>query len=194
MPGLSEGDLTPHPLDQFLHWWGDAGHDEEVALATASPDGVPSARMVLLRGVDAGFVFFTRYTSAKAADLETNPMAALLFRWPPDRQVRVTGPVARVTREETEAYWDTRPRGSQIGAWASEQSTPIASRAALEARAAEVATRFGGDATIPAPPAWGGYRLIPEVFEFWHHRDDRLHDRLRYRRVTGSWVVDRLSP
>ena len=196
MAGLSEADVDADPIAQFLDWYGDAPTDA-VALATASPDGVPAARMVLLKGVDAsGFTFYTNYSSAKARDLDANPRAALLFFWPPDRQVRVTGTVSRVTPEESERYWATRPVASRIGAWASRQSQVIAERSVLERRAAELAARFGED--VPLPPFWGGYRLDPETVEFWHHRDDRLHDRLRYRRSTdeapAGWILERLSP
>ena len=190
---LSEDGVDPDPVRQFTAWHAEAGAPPEVALATASPDGAPSARMVLLKGVDAeGFVFFTNHGSAKARDLAANPRAALLFHWPPGRQVRVRGPVARVSDEESDAYWAGRPRGSQLGAWASRQSEVIGDRGELERRLAQVAARFPGE--VPRPPFWGGYRVVPEVVEFWHHRDDRLHDRLRYRRVDGGWVIERLSP
>ena len=190
---LSEGDVDPDPIRQFTAWHAEAGAPPEVALATATADGSPSARMVLLKGVDdRGFSFFTNYGSAKARDLADNPRAALLFHWQPGRQVRVRGPVGRVGDEESDAYWATRPRGSQLGAWASRQSEVIASREELERRLAEVAARFPGD--VPRPPFWGGYRVVPEVVEFWHHRDDRLHDRLRYRRGEEGWVIERLSP
>ncbi|MDQ4068446.1 MAG: pyridoxamine 5'-phosphate oxidase [Actinomycetota bacterium] len=193
MSALSEDDLDPDPIRQFRAWHDDAGSPPEVALATASPDGVPSARMVLLKGVDdRGFAFFTNYGSAKARDLAANPRAALLFHWQPGRQVRVTGVVSAVSDAECDAYWAGRPRGSQLGAWASRQSEVIESRAELEARLAEVAARFPGD--VPRPPFWGGYRLSPREIEFWHHRDDRLHDRLRYRRLEDGWVIERLSP
>ncbi len=191
MPGLSEDDVDPDPVEQFLSWYGNAGTDA-VALVTASADAVPSGRMVLLKGVDQrGFVFYTNYESAKARDLAANPRAALVFFWPPNRQVRVNGTVARVGLEESERYWRTRPRASQLGAWASRQSEVIESRAVLEGRLAELSACFDGD--VPCPPFWGGYRLVPDVVEFWHHRDDRLHDRLRYRRE-GTWILDRLSP
>jgi pyridoxamine 5'-phosphate oxidase len=193
MTGLSENDLDPDPIRQFHAWHTAAGRPDAVALATASDDGAPSARMVLLKGVDErGFAFYTNYGSAKAADLAANPRAALLFHWLPDRQVRVRGPVDRVGDEESDAYWRSRPRGSQLGAWASRQSEVIADRSVLEQRLAEVAARFPSD--VPRPPFWGGFRLAPQVVEFWHHRDDRLHDRLRYRRENGGWVIERLSP
>jgi pyridoxamine 5'-phosphate oxidase len=193
MAGLSEADVTPDPVDQFLAWYGQAD-SEAVALATASANGVPSVRMVLLRGAArSGFVFYTNFDSAKARDLAVNPQAALCFFWPPDRQVRVSGPVHTVDQEESERYWRNRPRASQLSAWASRQSQLVESREALEQRVAELAERFG-DAEVPLPPFWGGYRLVPETVEFWHHRDDRLHDRLRYRREGGAWVIERLAP
>lgn len=193
MTGLSEDDVDPDPIRQFRAWHAEAGSPAEVALATASADGAPSARMVLLKGVDhRGFSIFTNYGSAKAADLTANPRAALLFHWLPDRQVRVRGPVSLVAAEESDAYWRTRPRGSQLGAWASRQSEVIADRGVLEARLAEVGARFPAD--VPRPPFWGGFRVAPETVEFWHHREDRLHDRLRYRRDGGGWVIERLSP
>jgi pyridoxamine 5'-phosphate oxidase len=193
MTGLYESDVDPDPIRQFQAWHVDAGQPPEVALATASADGEPSARMVLLKGADErGFTFFTNYGSPKAQDLDANPRAALLFHWQPGRQVRVRGRVARVSAEESDAYWQTRPHGSQLGAWASRQSEVIADRAALEDHLAEVAARYPGE--VPRPPFWGGFRLTPGEIEFWHHRDDRLHDRLRYRRADGAWVVERLSP
>jgi len=192
--GLAESDVDPDPIRQFDAWHAEAGRPAEVAVATASAAGEPSVRMVLLKSVDErGFVFFTNATSAKAADLAANPRAALLFYWSPGRQVRVRGPVERTSEEESDAYWRTRPRGSQLGAWASRQSAVIAGRPELERRLAEVVDRFPGD--VPRPPFWGGYRVVPEAVEFWHHRDDRLHDRLRYRRdAAGGWVIERLSP
>ncbi|HEX2698743.1 MAG TPA: pyridoxamine 5'-phosphate oxidase [Acidimicrobiales bacterium] len=192
MPALSEDDLDPDPIAQFHAWYADAGTDA-MALVTASADARPGGRMVLLKSADErGFTFFTNYTSPKARDLDANPRAALLFHWPPDRQVRATGSVARVDPAESDRYWGSRPRGSQLSAWASHQSEVVADRAALEARVAEVATRF--PAEIPRPPFWGGFRLVPDSIEFWHHREDRLHDRLRYRRHMGAWLIERLSP
>ena len=193
MSGLSEVDLDPDPIRQFHRWHADAGSPAEVALSTASADGAPASRMVLLKGVDdRGFVFFTNYDSAKGRDLAVNPRAALLFHWPPHRQVRVRGGVGRVGAEESDAYWSTRPRGSQLGAWASRQSEVIASRGELERRLVGVAASYPG--AIPRPPFWGGFRLVPAEIEYWHHRDDRLHDRLRYRRVQDGWVIERLLP
>ena len=193
MTGLSEGDLDPDPIRQFLAWHAEAGTPPEVAVATASADGVPSVRMVLLKTADErGFAFFTNYGSAKAKDLIANPRASLLFFFAPDRQVRVAGGVALVEPEESDAYWVSRPRGSQLGAWASRQSEVIEDRSQLEARLSEAAARFPGE--VPRPAFWGGFRTVPETVEFWHHRDDRLHDRLRYHRDGDGWVIERLSP
>ncbi|MGH8997937.1 MAG: pyridoxamine 5'-phosphate oxidase [Acidimicrobiia bacterium] len=195
MPGLSEGDLAPDPLSQFHRWFAGVT-DHAMTLVTATPDGVPSGRMVLLKGADEkGFAFYTNYASAKAADLAANPRAALVFYWPPHRQVRVSGRVERIAGGESEAYWRSRPRAGRLGAWASRQSEVIPDRAHLEDRLAEITARFPGD-DIPLPPFWGGYRLAPETVEFWCHREDRLHDRFRYRRAVdgGGWLVERLSP
>ena len=170
-----------------------------MALATATPDGVPSARMVLLKGADErGFVFHTNYSSAKARDLAANPRAALTFHWPPDRQVRVAGAVERLSAQECDDYWEGRPRASRLGAWASRQSQVIESRAVLERRLDELEREMAGG-PVPRPPFWGGFRVRPESIEsieFWHHRDDRLHDRLRYRPGPPGrgWTVERLSP
>jgi pyridoxamine 5'-phosphate oxidase len=192
MAPLNEDDVDPDPIAQFLSWYREAGTDA-VALATATPDGVPSDRMVLLKGIDQrGFAFYTNYHSAKARDLAANPRASLLFFWPPDRQVRVSGPVARVETDESERYWASRPRASQLSAWASHQSEVIESRAVLERRVAELDAEFGE--VVPSPPFWGGFRLVPEIVEFWHHREDRLHDRLRYRRTADGWALERLAP
>jgi pyridoxamine 5'-phosphate oxidase len=192
MAGLTEDEAGDDPIEAFRRWYAEAGSDA-VALATASADGAPSARMVLLKGADEqGFVFFTNTRSAKARDLAANPRAALLFHWSPDRQVRVTGPVAPVSAEESDAYWRTRPRGSQLGAWASRQSEVIAGRDVLEERLEEVTRRFPDE--VPRPTFWGGWRLVPEAIELWHHREDRLHDRLRWRREGDRWVRERLSP
>ena len=192
MPGLHEDDVDPEPLVQFRAWYAEAGTDA-VALVTASADGDPAGRMVLLKAADErGFAFFTNYTSPKARDLAANPRAALLFHWPPHRQVRVAGPVTRLGAEESGRYWRSRPRGSQLSAWASRQSEVVTSRAVLETRVAELDARFGDE--VPSPPFWGGFRLAPHTIEFWHHREDRLHDRLRYRRDGGGWIVERLSP
>jgi pyridoxamine 5'-phosphate oxidase len=180
-------------MRQFEAWHRHAGSPAEVAVSTASAAGEPSVRMVLLKSADErGFAFFTNYGSAKAHDLTANPQASLLFFWPPDRQVRVTGPASLVDPAESDAYWRSRPRGSQLGAWASRQSEVISDRAQLERRLAEAAERFPGE--VPRPAFWGGFRIVPQTVEFWQHRDDRLHDRLRYRRDAGAWVIERLSP
>ncbi|HZI39806.1 MAG TPA: pyridoxamine 5'-phosphate oxidase [Acidimicrobiia bacterium] len=193
MAGLQEDDVDPDPLAQFVAWYEEAGTDA-VAVATASAEGEPSVRMVLLKGVDQhGFAFYTNYDSAKARDLAANPRAALCFFWPPDRQVRVSGPVEVIEPEESARYWRNRPRASQLSAWASRQSQVVESREALEQRVAELEARFG-DGEVPPPPFWGGYRLVPEVIEFWHHREDRLHDRIRYRRESEGWAIERLAP
>ncbi len=192
--GIDVADLDPDPIRQFQRWHGEAGTDV-VTLATSTPDGEPTARMMLIKEADErGFVFHSNYGSVKARALAANPRAALVFFWPPDRQVRVTGPVERLSGEESEAYWRSRPRASQLGAWASRQSEPIASRAVLERRLAELQTEYDGR-DVPPPPFWGGFRLVPDAIEFWHHREDRLHDRIRYRRdAAGGWLVERLAP
>jgi pyridoxamine 5'-phosphate oxidase len=167
-----------------------------MTLATSTRDGIPSARIVLLKSHDArGFVFYTNYSSQKAHDLAENPRASLLFFWPAlERQVRICGTVAKVTHEESEAYFRTRPRGSQLGAWASAQSAVLGSRAELEARVRDVDEKYKG-AGVPLPPHWGGYRVTPTSLEFWQGREDRLHDRLRYtRRADGTWRLERLAP
>jgi pyridoxamine 5'-phosphate oxidase len=196
-------DLDPDPFAQLTAWLEDARGSGlldpwAMALATVSPDGWPSSRMVLLRGVDPrGLVFYTDYGSPKAADVTADPRAAVTFFWDPlHRQVRVTGRVERVSAEESDAYFASRPRGHQLSAWASEQSRPIADRAGLEARAREVEERFASvEGSLPRPERWGGFRLVPATFEFWHGRQDRLHDRLRYERdPEGEWRRQRLMP
>jgi pyridoxamine 5'-phosphate oxidase len=198
---LFERDLAPSPIAQFERWYRDALAANAVApdamtLASATKDGVPSARMVLLKGADErGFVFFSNYEGQKARELAENPKAALVFYWPElHRQVRVTGPVTRVGAEESGAYFRTRARGSQIGAWSSPQSRAIPNREALESLVADVEARFAGQ-ELPLPPHWGGFRVAPESIEFWQGRPDRLHDRLRYtREADGSWRIERLAP
>lgn len=199
--GLDERDLDPSPSRQVEKWLRDAidaGHPEPTAmtLATATSDGEPAARVVLLRGVDArGIVFFTNYDSDKGKHLAQNPRACANLFWVLlERQIRITGRVEKVAREESEAYFRGRPRESQLGAWASEQSGVLAGRAALEARVAEIRARFG-DGPVECPPHWGGYRLALERVEFWQGRPSRLHDRLRYTRIgEQQWKVERLSP
>ncbi len=166
-----------------------------MVVATATPEGAPSARAVLLRGFDArGFVFFTDYRSRKAGELAANPRAALVWLWPPaQRQLRVEGTVAVLAAAESDAYFANRPRGHRLAAWASHQSAVIADLAVLDARIAELTARYEG-LEVPRPPDWGGYLLSPAVFEFWEGRPDRVHDRLRFRLLEGEWVQDRLSP
>jgi len=191
---LRRSDLDPEPLKQFREWYAEAGNDA-VALATATRDGRPSARMVLLKGADErGFVFHSSYESRKARELAENPRAALLFYWHDlGRQVRVEGDVEQVDRGESETYFKTRPRGGQLAAWTSSQSEPIGTRDELEERFAELERAFEGH-EVPLPPHWGGFRLVPETYEFWQHRENRLHDRFRYRRNRDDWVIERLSP
>lgn len=166
-----------------------------MTVATATSDGAPSARMMLLKGVDpGGFVFFTNYESRKGGELRANPRAALVFHWPIlQRQVRVEGTVTRLSPAESEAYFRTRPRGSRIGAWASTQSAELPSRAELDRKVGEQERRFAGQ-EVPLPPFWGGYRLVPMTIEFWQGRLDRLHDRIRYTRSDAGWSVSRLYP
>jgi pyridoxamine 5'-phosphate oxidase len=198
---LLESDVDPHPLRQLKAWWDEAQalggpEADAVTLATATRDGIPSARMVLLKGHDdRGLVFFTNYGSQKARELEGNPRACLvIFSAPLHRQIRVIGTVQKTSREESEAYFRTRPRGSQIGAWASQQSAVLESRAVLDAQVAEIENTYAGK-DVPLPPHWGGYRLTPTSVEFWQGRDSRLHDRLRYtRRADATWRIERLSP
>jgi pyridoxamine 5'-phosphate oxidase len=198
---LREADVDPDPVAQFARWFEQAAQSgvpapEAAAVATADADGAPSVRMVLVKRADAsGFVFYTNYDSRKGRDLAANPSAALLFYWSPlNRQVRIEGRVQRVPVAETAAYVRTRARGSQLSALASPQSRPIESRAELEQRVAELADQYAG-VELPVPGSWGGFRLLPETFEFWQQRDDRLHDRLRYSRTAGSdWRLERLAP
>jgi len=192
--------LSQDPLELFEHWFAEAKRagvevPEAMTLATATGGGVPSARMVLLKGADEdGFVFYTGYGSRKSEELEQNPRAALVFYWRPlGRQVRVEGSVERVSEPESAAYFATRPRGSQLAAWASQQSRPLGSREELDRRYAELEREYEGR-DVPLPPHWGGYRLHPEAIEFWEHRENRLHDRVRYTRAREGWKAERLSP
>ncbi|MET9803707.1 pyridoxamine 5'-phosphate oxidase [Streptomyces sp. NPDC006368] len=199
---LAEADLAAEPMEQFARWFQDVAgggviHEPNAMIvSTASPDGRPSSRTVLLKHFDErGFVFFTNYGSRKGMELDTNPYLSLLFPWHPvARQVIVTGTASRVSRDETAAYFRTRPHGSQLGAWASEQSSVIASRAELLARYEELAARFPEGEQVPVPPHWGGFLVVPDTVEFWQGHENRLHDRLRYVREGAAWRVERLSP
>lgn len=200
LEGLDEKTINRDPIKQFQSWFNDAIDaklplPEAMTLATATPDGKPSARMVLLKQVDdEGFVFFTNYNSAKAAQLDANPFAALVFYWSRlDRQVRVEGSVVRTSAQESRDYFKTRPRESQIGAWASAQSQVISSREFLEQRAEEIEALYR-DREIDCPEYWGGYRLKPERIEFWKSRIGRLHDRILYERNSTGWAITRLAP
>lgn len=199
---LDESSVAADPVAQFERWYTEAERagaldPNAMTLATATADGFPSARIVLLKGFGAdGFVFYTDYRSRKSAELEANPRAMLLFYWGElERQVRIAGPVSRVPREMSQAYFQSRPLGSQLGAWASHQSAVLpGGRPELEDRLHQVAARFA-EQSVPLPAHWGGWRLAPDDFEFWQGRESRLHDRIRYRRGTaGTWMVDRLSP
>jgi pyridoxamine 5'-phosphate oxidase len=197
---LLEDDVAPDPLTQFAVWFREAkeaasGFPEAMTLATATKSGEPSARTLLLKGFDdRGFVFYSNYESRKGRELAENPRAALVFHWRElGRQVRVEGRVVRIPSAESEAYFVTRPFGSRLAAWASPQSDVVESRDALDARFAEVSAAYEGrDAQVP--PFWGGFRLTPETVEFWQHRENRLHDRLRYTRDRNGWLLERLAP
>jgi len=198
--GLRKADVVADPLEQFARWFEEARaapilEPNGMTLATVDASGQPSARTVLLKGIDRrGLAFYTNLESRKARELAANPKAALLFWWPAQgRQVRFEGVIERVDDAEADAYFASRPRGSQIGAWASAQSTVVADRAALEAAEREIAARFEGGA-VPRPPFWGGFRLVPERVEFWQGRLNRLHDRLRYTRRGDGWELERLAP
>jgi pyridoxamine 5'-phosphate oxidase len=197
---MDERDLDPDPLRQFERWFAEArdaglAAPEAMTLATSTPAGRPSARMVLLKAADErGFGFHTNYESRKGGELAANPRAALLFWWQPlGRQVRVEGEVERVPEAESESYFRTRPLGSRLAAWASPQSRPLADRAELDRLYADAVARFPGD-EVPLPPHWGGLRLVPDAYEFWQHGDDRLHDRVRYERGGDGWRRTRLAP
>jgi pyridoxamine 5'-phosphate oxidase len=198
---LDETDLDPDPFAQFARWFDDAKAavkdlPEGAMLATSTQEGEVSVRVVLLKSFDEhGFIFYTNYNSRKGAQIHDNPRAALALWWPQlERQVRIEGGIVRTTEEESDAYFATRPRGSQLGAWASEQSKVIAGRGDLDARFEELSKCYP-EGTIPRPPHWGGYRVIPIYFEFWQGRVDRLHDRFGYRlREANDWIIERLSP
>ncbi|MFJ8045135.1 pyridoxamine 5'-phosphate oxidase [Kitasatospora sp. NPDC096147] len=199
--GLGEEELAADPLAQFTEWFrqaDEAGVPEPNAmvLSTADGRGRPSSRTVLLKGYDRrGFVFFTNYGSRKGTELAANPWASLLFPWIViSRQVIVGGRVEKVGRDETAAYFRTRPHGSQLGAWASEQSSPVGRREVLEQRYADLERRYPEGEGVPVPPFWGGYRVVPETVEFWQGRENRLHDRLRYVAEPAGWRVERLCP
>ncbi|MEV5149011.1 pyridoxamine 5'-phosphate oxidase [Streptomyces sp. NPDC052727] len=204
--GLAEEDLATHPMDQFTRWFEDAARaalhgtlyePNAMVVSTADAKGRPSSRTVLMKQYDTdGFVFFTNYDSRKGRDLAENPHVSLLFPWHPlARQVIVTGTARRTGRDETAAYFRTRPHGSRLGAWASAQSTVIASRAELDSAYARLEARYPEDEQVPVPPHWGGFRVTPDTIEFWQGRENRLHDRLRYvAQPDGTWKVERLSP
>lgn len=198
--GLDLPDLAANPIEMFDRWLHEAvaaqlHEPNAMVLATVSPDGQPSARMVLLKGYDErGLVFYTNLTSRKGNELAANPRCSLLFGWHGlERQVRIEGAATTLPPDEVAAYFATRPRGAQVGAWASPQSQPVSSRAELAQSYASMEVRFA-DADVPVPPHWGGYRVVPEVMEFWQGRPGRMHDRLVYRRASDGWTIGRLAP
>lgn len=201
MESLSESDVQPDPIAQFNKWFQEAldsslPEPNAMTLATADKQGRPSARTVLLKSYDhAGFVFYTNYESKKGAELAENPYAALLFTWLElERQIRIEGTVTRVTEAESTSYFQSRPKGSQIGAWASPQSRVIPGRAVLEENVAALLAQYADAEVLPKPAHWGGYLVQPELIEFWQGRESRLHDRIRYRLENGAWMIERLAP
>ncbi len=201
LEALSETDVLPDPLAQFDRWFREVMEAQlpepnAMTLATASPEGQPSARIVLLKGIDhQGFVFFTNYESRKGRELADNPQAALLFNWLQlERQIRIEGRVERIDTKDSEAYFQSRPKGSQIGAWTSPQSQVIPDRSVLVNKQKDLETQYATAEVLPLPPFWGGYRLLPDVLEFWQGRPSRLHDRIRYVRVETGWKIERLAP
>lgn len=199
LQSFNEKDAATNPIDQFTNWWNDAlkSNIDEVnamTLATATKDGIPNARIVLLKGYDAnGFVFFTNYLSDKGKELAQNPNACLVFFWKElERQIRIGGTVEKVSAEESDAYFNSRPLGSRIGAWASHQSAIIEYREVIEQNVTRYSEIFGEE--VPRPDHWGGYRVIPKVIEFWQGRSSRLHDRLQYTLENGNWKMVRLAP
>lgn len=200
LAGLAEKDLARDPFRQFEKWFQEAEaakivEPNAMTLATATRDGRPSARTVLLKGVDGrGFVFYSNYESRKGRELEANPHATLLLPWLAlERQIIAEGTVTKISREESEAYFHSRPRASQLGAWVSQQSSIISGRGVLEESMKALEQKYAGQ-EVPLPPNWGGWRLMPETVEFWQGRRSRLHDRLRYRRAKDGWTVERLAP
>ncbi len=202
LTGLNETDINPNPIQQFAHWFhqavdADILEPNAMTLATATPDGQPSARIVLLKGFsDRGFTFYTNYASDKGKQLEDNPQAALVFLWDKlERQVRIEGRVEKLSAEESDAYFHSRPKASQLGAWASAQSQEISSRQVLEENLAALETKYAQGTKIPRPAHWGGFLVVPRLIEFWQGRPSRLHDRLVYcLQDDGNWQISRLSP
>lgn len=199
--GLAESDLDPDPISMFRQWMDEAidagiGEPNAMVVATVSAEGRPASRMVLLKGVEErGFVFYTNYDSRKGRELATNPACALLLPWHDlERQVRIEGTASRLSTEENQAYFSSRPRESQLGAWSSPQSRPVSSRQELDEEYDTVQARFADTEEIEVPPFWGGYVVDPESVEFWQGRQGRMHDRLVYRRVGSGWAVERLAP
>ena len=199
--GLTESDLDPNPLTQFQRWYEEAVaanviEPNAMTLATATRDGIPSARTILLKGFDErGFTFYTNYESQKGKELAENPYAALVFYWATfERQIRITGVINKISPEESEAYFKSRPMGARLGAWVSLQSQVIPNREVLEERLTELMNEFADTENVPLPPYWGGYCLAPNTIEFWQGRINRLHDRFRYSRIHDDWKIERLSP